>query len=173
MVRTKIALALVAAAVAAGCAAPSHIATNKSQAYTAEPKRVFVVDAMGPDMGRDFSDGFDGRLQALMRGCGAESRVTRVSTLELDERKRIDSMRQFGPDSLMRITRTGGTKDQYGNLINAVYDVQLMDMKSNATVWRANVRFARGITFDMKERGGAMATEIVDKMKADGLFRSC
>ena len=47
-------LLLAVAFLAAACAAPSRIVSNKSADYTQEPKRLFVVTDIGTEWGVEF-----------------------------------------------------------------------------------------------------------------------
>ncbi len=75
----------------------------------------------------------------------------------------------------MVLRNNGGTRNQYNVPIQMIYDVQLNELRSNKTVWRANVNFYRGGTLleSLKDRGEALATDLIEKMKTDGLLTSC
>ncbi len=161
-------------ALLSACAAPTKIVSNKATNYTAEPKRIFVLTNIGPDFGQDFSDSFQGKLAALVRGCGAVVEVSRISSLELDESVHAARMTKFRPDTLMTLRRSGGTRNEFGLLLDARYDAKLIDVRSNKTVWRAEAVFNRGGTaIPLSHRGEAFAVDLTNKLKEDGIFRSC
>ena len=167
-------LTFISVLVSACFVAPTRIASNKSENYTSEPKRIFVLTDVGTEFGKDFSDSFQRKLTAIAKDCGAALELTRISSLELDENIHLNKMKAFNADTLLRVKRNGGTADQYGTLLHVIYDVRLVDAPSNKTVWRANIDFHRGgIGIPITERGEVLAVDITNKMKEDKIFHSC
>lgn len=161
-----------------GCAAPTtKIAYSKAETYATEPKRVFVISEVGSEFGKDFGASFEKRFADIAKDCGAATEVSRRVSLELDSNIHTNKMKAFRPDTLLTIYRNGGTKDPYGGLILVIYDVQLKDVQSNKTVWRAEVNFSRGAGpltgQNIAERGQTLAVDVTNKMKESGIFRSC
>jgi hypothetical protein len=78
----------------------------------------------------------------------------------------------FNADALLTIRRNGGTKNQYGTIINVDYDSRLRDLQSNKIVWRSSAHFIRGLT-PIHDRGEQLAVDITNRMKQDGIFASC
>jgi hypothetical protein len=164
---------LAAALLAAACAAPSRIVSNKSAEYTQEPMRVFVVTDIGTEWGADFFNAFKSRLVPIVAECGGTVEVSRISAVELDETVHVRRAVAFKADSILSIRRNGGTKDQYGGILDVTYDSRLVDMKSNKVVWRSSTRFVRAGLVPIAERGQTLAVELTNKMKTDGLWHSC
>jgi hypothetical protein len=161
-------------ALLASCAAPSRIESNKAANYTTEPKRLFVLTAMHPEWGPNFAVAFEQRLGEVLSACGVTTQFGRIGALDLDEKAKVEQMRRFGPDAVLTMRRNGGTKDQYGTLLNGVFDSRLSEVKSGATVWRASSTVVRGaLVTDVGERGAVFAVELSNKLKQDGIFRSC
>jgi hypothetical protein len=167
---TPIALSIMLAV--AGCAPVARIESSKSASYTVEPKRVFVYTEMY-DLGNAFTVGFEKRFAAILQECGASAQFGRIGKADLEE-KYVDEMRKFGPDAVLSTRRNGGTRDQYGNLVVAIFDSRLADVKTGNVTWRANstVR-SGGLVFDAGARGDAFAVELSNKLKQDQVFRSC
>jgi hypothetical protein len=157
-----------------GCASgPSKIQATKAEDYAKHPKRMFVVSAVGTDWGDEYARAFQNKIGALGRECGTAVEVSRVNTLELDEHAQANKMRAFQADSLLTISRNGGTRNQYG-LINVVYNLSLRDVAANKLVWRADINFFRGATArPVTERGEALAIEITNKLKDDRILANC
>jgi len=157
------------------CVAPTQIASNKAQDYTAQPRRLFVVTDVGTDFGEDFANSFQAKLIAITADCGAAAELSRISALELDDRSRANEVATFKPDTFLSIRRNGGTKLSNGALLDVVYDVRLLDVQSKRIVWRAAVTFYRGGTaiISSADRGAALAVDITNKMKEDKVFRGC
>jgi hypothetical protein len=166
-------LLLAVALLACACAAPSRIVSNKAADYQKEPKRLFVVTDIGTDWGNDFFNAFRTRLATIVRECGATMEVSRITSLELDENIHLRRATAFKADSILSVRRNGGTKDQYGGLIEVIYDSRLVDMQTTKVAWRSNTRFARAPLFPLAERGQTLAVELTNKMKIDGIFHSC
>ena len=159
--------------LAYACAPQTKIASKKATDYSAEAKRIFVVTDVGTDFGNEFGDAFQNKLTAIAESCGAVMQVDRISSLELDEDVHLKKMKEFDANVLMSVRRNGGTKNQYG-LFQVYYDVRLVDIALNKTVYRANVDFSRGpITIPLATRGEALAVDITNKMKEDGIVHGC
>jgi hypothetical protein len=155
------------------CAPATKIATNKAGGYTSEPKRVFVVTDVGTDFGDEFYDAFQRKLTEIIQDCGAQLQISRMSTLELDPGVHLKKMKAFNADTMMTIRRNGGTKSQYG-LYHVIYDVRLIDVPSDKTVWRANTNFYRGGTLiPISDRGEVLAVDVTNSMKQDRIFSAC
>ncbi len=171
--RTWVVSFLTSILVACG-ATLSHIISNRDQSYTAEPKRIFVVSGIGNEFSEDFAEPFQAKLTAIAKDCGAELQVSRLTPLELNENIHTERMKSFNPDSLIVITRTGGTVNQYGRRVNADYDVKFVDVGSNKAVWRASVRVYRGSSLvPFKDQAEALAINLTNKLKEDQILRSC
>jgi len=166
-------LIFIASVLLSACVAPTTIASNKAENYTKEPKRIFVLTDVGSEFGKDFFDSFQAKLGAIARDCGAALEVSRISSLELDEKVHLNKMKTFKADTIMSVRRNGGTRNEYG-IFHAIYNIKLVDVQTNKTVWRADTNFYRGGTaISIKERGEALAVDITNKIKEDKIFRSC
>ncbi len=170
---SRIALLALISVLVSACAAPTKITSNKAQGYTTEPKRLFILTDIGSDFGKAFADSFQGKLTAIAQDCGAVIEVSKISSLELDANVHTNKMKSFNADASLLIRRNGGTMNG-SLLIHVIYDLRLVDVQSNKTVWRANTNFYRGGTaIPITERGEALAVDITNKMKEDQIFRSC
>ena len=155
------------------CAPATRVQSNKAQDYANEPKRVFVLTDVGSDFGDEYAQAFQERLTGIAKDCGAVLEVSRVSSLELDNSARTTRMNEFKPDVVLSIFRAGGTRNQYG-LFHVIYDARLQDVESKKLVWRANFSFHRGGgLIPIADRGRALAVDITNRMKQDGIVRSC
>jgi hypothetical protein len=169
-----IALLACVPVLVSACAPQTKIATNKAQSYSGDPKRIFVLTDIGSDFGADFGEAFRAKLTSIAAQCGAEMEVSRISSLELDENVHNIRMKKFGPEAVLSIRRNGGTKNQYGALIHVIYDVRLIDARSDKVVWRANTNFYRGGTaIPLKDRAETLAIDLTNQMKTDGIFHAC
>jgi len=164
---------IVLSFVIGACAPATRVQSNKAQDYTSEPKRVFVLTDVGSDFGDEYAQAFQERLVGIARDCGAVIEVSRINPLELDNSARTARMKDFNPDVVLSIFRAGGTRNQSG-LFHVIYDVRLQDVQSKKMVWRANFNFYRGGgLIPVADRGRALAVDITNKMKEDGIVRSC
>ncbi len=123
--RTALA-ALLAGALAAGCALPSKprtiVSARATDADTA-PKRVFIVSHLlnkqsGPNFGPLFGKGFEGRIDAALRRCGIETFGFGFTGVALNE-DAGKLLEAFRPDAVLVLRRTAGTVNQYGSLVRA------------------------------------------------------
>lgn len=164
---------LVAAILVSACAAPAHMTSNKATSYTKQPKRVYVMTNVGDEWGNDYYNAFKGKIAEILRQCGVESELSRISSVELDEKVHTKRARAFKADAVLSIRRSGGTKNQYGTIIDVNYDSRLYDVDTGKVVWRSTAaRFIRGLT-PVADRGEELAVDITNTMKADGIFPSC
>jgi len=99
-----------------GCAAPTRIISNKSDSYNKEPKNVLLITDIGASFGTDFTNAFSQKFTDIFQQCGSSVAISRISTLELDENIHLKKIEELKPDSILRISRNGGTKDQYGRI---------------------------------------------------------
>lgn len=160
--------------LAAACAAPTKIESNKSASYTGEPQRIFVLAEAVDEWGNGFVSGFEKQLVEVLRQCGATVQLSRIGKLDLNDKARAEEMRRFNPDAVLSLRRNGGTKSQYGNVLNVIFDARLLDVKSNSNVWRSSSTVVRGSSaIDVAERGETFAVELTNKLKQDQIFRSC
>ena len=156
------------------CVNPTKITSNKAPGYSKELKRLFVMTDIGTEFGAAYGDSFARRMQVIAKDCGADLEISWVVPLELDSSRHVTKMKAFSPDAVLHIRRNGGTKDQYGNLFHVIYDSRLIDMPINKAVWRSSTGFWRGGTaIPIAERGEALAVDLTNKMKQDGLFGAC
>ena len=163
---------LVAAILISACAAPAHMTSNKAATYTKQPKRVFVMTNIGDEWGQAYYEAFQAKMVALLKECGTEARLDRISRLELDESVHSKRARASNADALLSIRRTGGTKNQYGTIIDVNYDSRLYDADTGKVVWRSSAKFIRGLT-PIADRGEELAVDITNQLKEDGIFGSC
>ncbi|PRC91792.1 hypothetical protein [Solimicrobium silvestre] len=163
------------------CVIPAQIETNKAASYTDEPKRIFVITDIGSEWGKDFANGFQQKMTSIAKVCGADSQFLFVSGLELDSVKPDAQMQAFHPDTLLSIKRVGYILDPTGKVVvTQNYDVRLLDVKTNKTVWRANMKFSgtngemiSSLMYSKSERGESLAMDMTNRMKDDKIFRSC
>ncbi len=150
-----------------GCASPPTIESIKAPDYSGEPKRLFVLSVVETDFGKGFSSAFHKKLIEIASNCGATLEISQVSPLELNSNVHLERMKNFNPDSVLAIARAGGTKDEYGRVMNVQYNVRLHDYPSEKIVWRAifnNISPADG--------GERFAIMLTNKMREDQIFRS-
>jgi hypothetical protein len=165
---------LVFCALMYGCAAPTRITTNRDANYQAEPKRLVVLANVSAGFGREFANVFNTKMISIAKTCGAEMEISEPSGLELDKNVHFDRMKAFNADSLLVMRRAGGTVMQSGALIQAIYDVELVSVTDNRTVWRASVSFNRGGTaLPVTLRAEVLAIDITNALKLDKVFKSC
>src|ERR1700722_17366884 len=83
------------------CVAPTQISSNRAQDYSSQPRRLFVITDVGTDFGNDFGNSFQTKLLAITADCGSVAELSRISSLELDDRARAAEVDKFKPDSFL------------------------------------------------------------------------
>ncbi len=164
---------IIGLAILSGCVLPTTITSNKSPTYKTEPKQIFVITDVGSEFGDEYFNAFQKKMTSITKDCGANITMSRITPLELDESTHLKKIKEFNADSIISIKRNGGTRDQY-RLFHVIYDIKLLDVRSNKIIWRAETNFYRGGTIiPLQERGEALAIDITNKMKEDKLFNNC
>jgi|GEM_PF-1819442 len=151
---------------------PANFTSNKAQDYNAAPTKIFVITDIGTDFGEDYANAFQEKFVTLLNSCNVESEVSRIVIYDHAVEARQQRLKQYKPDTLLTIKRNGGTAQQNA-LKSVTYDIKLIDLKTNATVWRATTDYEKGDFLKLKERGTEFASELVAKMSSDALLRSC
>jgi hypothetical protein len=155
----------------------SKIMSNRDPTFTQEPKRIFMLAEFGNDFGRNFADAFRERLTQLVNACGTELHIEQVSTVEIDDGRRAQQIKTFAADVLLSMRNTKASL--YRRVVMTVdYDVDLYDIASNKTVWKATIAFDKGdeLVWEVSGRtyvGEALARDLVGQLKKDGILRSC
>jgi hypothetical protein len=155
--------------IATGCEPQTQITTNRATDYVGDPKHILVVSAFGDEFGAEFTPAFDAMLISQAKQCSTEAEVVVPPAWPADASS-ITIPKSFKPDAILIIGRGSGLAD--GG--TRVFDLQLRDFPSKRLVWRANAVFqvGTGLT-SRKQRAETLAIEVTNRMKADGIFRSC
>jgi hypothetical protein len=164
-----------------GCAPHSETTSNKMPDYNAEPKRVFLVSYIGNDFGGDFYKAFVEKVDALVGECGAEFAMTTVSSLDLDPKVHTQKINNFRPDALLSLRHPSGTigySNTRDGIVKVIYEAELVDVVSRKPALRAHFDFFKGspTRAELSSKsyiGEALATDLVNQLKKDGIFRSC
>lgn len=168
------AIALASILVAGtGCVTSTKVASLKAADFSGEPKNIFIITNAGTEYGDEFYDGLKDRLTEIFSECGASSGFSRMPLLELDGSVHVRRAIEFNADYILSVRRNGGTQSDIG-LFHVIYDVSLYDQKRRKIVWKARTDFYRGgLIIPARERGGALAIDLTNKMKEDGIFSAC
>ena len=167
---------LLSVSASLGACAATKVESNKAADYSGEPKRVYVLfnDPNVAQLGSNFVTSFRGGLSSAAAACGAVLELGQVSPLALDDSQYEKDIQAFGADSVLVVKANGGTLDELGQRIEAIYDVRLIDVQTRKTVWRANANLmSGGIMTASTTKGESLSAAITDKMKNDGLLRNC
>ena len=169
-----------------GCVPSTSVATNKSQDYTREPKKLFIYVAMGKELGDTHIERFRSALDKTLRNCGADVNFLYKDpigrSLQLDDSSQVqrtaevmNGIRKYGSDSLLQIIETSITQDQRtGNVLNIHFEATLTDMQSKKNVWKALLNFHTNFgNISTVDQGDVLANDIVKRMSDDGIFHSC
>ena len=178
MLRAYIAVCLLS--IVAACAPETKITTNKMPDYVGNPKRLFVFSRIEGDFGDEFTPTFNDMFVKIAKECGADAELVTTLPESSDNQDSMAKMKAFNPDTVLSITRGAGLATRPDMLtpssvtVARTYNLQLIELPSQKTVWRANAVFRRGSGLVKgSDRGQTLAIEITDRMKSDGIFRSC
>jgi ABC-type enterochelin transport system substrate-binding protein len=100
--------------------------------------------------------------------CNVQTKYYTVNKLDLNPNSINEQIKNYSPDVVMLMDRTGEVVNKNGTILNSTYDVRLLDTNTNKYVWRASVDFNsdRWIDDGSKE----LATEIIAKLKQDRII---
>jgi hypothetical protein len=172
---------LVLAGLAAACAPHAQITAVKAPDYAGDPKRLSVIESMGPALGDTYLASFQTRLQDAVRDCGLEAdfivRPPAQPALSLDNgtetrERRAEGQRiqQFKPDAVLGIVaKSYVANEKMHATLEVTYVLDLVDMRSRKTVWKAEVVMRPGLG----EGGAPLANDIVARLAKDGILRHC
>jgi hypothetical protein len=172
--------ALVLAGLAAGCAEPAQIASNKAPDYAGDPKRLSVLESMGPPLDDTYFASFQTRLQNAVHDCGVEAdfivRPPAGSSLALDDKQALERraeaqrIQQFRPEAVLSVVATSYQSTVRPRIVQQVtYQLELLDMKSRKAVWKAEVVMRPGAG----DTGARLASDITARLATDGILRRC
>lgn len=152
--------------------------TNKAPDYVDEPKRLFVVESLGNELGA-LNSGFDQAFRGMIRDCAVETdffaRPPQQPSLALDtresglQRAQGEQMRNFRPDMILSL-REISYRSRRSSVQQVTYGLEFADVKSKRTVWKAELVLTPGADSDEPL---ALSREIRDRLRADGILRSC
>lgn len=156
-----------------GCTAPTSITSKKDPAFDRKIERLFVVSFLSAAFGDSFAKYFEGSMISFFSSMPKTLNVEFLTVLELDLDLSIYDMKmkQFKPDTVMIVRAVGGTKNEFGQIIDTNIDISLFEPESEKIrklIWRAKVFF----TPLGGEKGNAnvLAMGIINKLVEDGLI---
>jgi len=150
----------------------SKISSNKDPEYDDVPRRIFVVTDIGTDFGVDYGDSFQESFSAKMNDCDIKTEISRVVINDRARESRLAAIKKFEPNVMLSIMRSGGVNYHLA-IISVTYDIKLIDVKTNKTIWRAEASIEKGDFTKIKQRGEILARDLINKMKADRVLKSC
>jgi hypothetical protein len=153
------------------CAATTSMSSNKTERSFPEPKRMYVL-VHDRTFGEAFDSAFKSGFEQLAASCGMVITVGFVSPLELDESVHDRNILGFSADAALVVSLVHRTLGQYGDTLNASYDLRLVDVLSRNVIWRANARVSTHLASSAKI-GESLSSSIGDKLKQDKILRTC
>ena len=168
------------------------MATNKDPAYTQEPRRLIVIETLGGELGK-YTDSFKSTLSQRIKDCSIQANyimqpavpagtAVNEDVVKAWREKENAFIRQFGPDTLLGITQTRYTRrtvsNQYGVLSSHIaqitYELELFDVRSNKTVWKALVTLDTHFgLIEVGDAGAELANTVIGKLEQDQIFHAC
>jgi hypothetical protein len=158
----------------AACTATTRIETNKDPSYTKEPKRLLVIESLAWDVSVDKP--FHAAPSDRLKTCGITAAYIQKMTSDPFSPAAVALSKRFRPDTILQVnelsrdilTRNG----QPAGVLYLAYGLELRDVATDRPVWKAEEKlFPKNDSF--ADAGEVLARNIVDKLAADGIFRSC
>jgi hypothetical protein len=119
-----------------GCAGRIEIQSVRSTTYDRMPHKMLIVAAGG-------FGGAEEQLKSLLEGtlksCGVDAQLFNLPTAAIEIPQ--DSAKKFAADALVTIIPT---KSVFGSYANVTYVIQLTDLPSKATAWKAQTTVPPG-----------------------------
>lgn len=163
----------------AGCTKSATIISKKADFYTSQPKRIYLLTNVGSGFGTYFLKYFQTELTKTLNECGIMVKFSIMPTIKRDtdivkgQAKQKKEMKDFNSDSFFTIKYAGGTRNRV-DLFHAHYKLNLLDVKSDKTVWVADIDFYSPVYSDSRSaRGKILANDVANKMKEDGILKNC
>lgn len=168
------ALLLVTLVALTGCAHTVSQST-KQATYTGHPKRIYVLvmPQLSDQMGTDFTQSSIARLSDAVGKCDGTVKSHISSPLELDPNSLESEIQAFKPDVIMSMNFAGGTRDQYGGWLPARIDVRLWQPGAKELAWRDTSSVSAGGLTPTSMRVDSFANDLIQRMRADGVFPEC
>jgi hypothetical protein len=169
----RLLITLLLAALASGCVKRSAIDSNKAGDYTAQPHRMLIITAMGPELQPEHYKIFSDKLLARIQECGTTTELVTRSGLELDKTALVNTIQAFNPDATLNVVETSYA--QTGGYINQInYMLRIDDVASQRTVWKAQVALQPAYTAIALEPAGAvLAMVIAQRLETDRILLAC
>jgi hypothetical protein len=162
------AIVLLALLAGAGCTR-AIVNTRKAPDYDKKLDRVLVACPLD-HLGKSFAEAFRTRFVEELKKRGTAARFAVLEgALALEKAPTLEQQaKDFQATTALLMHRAGGTVNQYGGVIWANFDSELIDLGLKKRVWRAQVKFhpAMGVEFDAQ----TLVNEIVRALVADQLI---
>jgi hypothetical protein len=141
------------------------INSNKSEVYASTTRKLFIVGNMGSSLivPRGNENGlFSSTMSDTLASCGTQTEYFAPDPLAIKD-VAGERIRKFGPDAILTIN---WQSERSGNYVHdIVFLLQLLDVKSNAVVWKASINFSQHWNPAV-----TLAGIIIGRMKQDGLI---
>jgi hypothetical protein len=185
-IKALVRLSVVAAVVAIGACTPqATITAHRVEGYAKEPKRIFVIESIGDELGH-YHASFRSALTQHLRDCGVDvAFFTRTkpdplaldnSAAEAQQRKENALQTQFSPDALLLMTQisvtwAGGVPAYPRNI---VYALRLFDASTRKEFWAGNVDLFTNFDWvHFGDPGALLANNLIARLVRDRVLQSC
>lgn len=166
-------VSILAVLAIAGCGPTARITSNRAPSYMGNIQKIFLLSRAGEE-GELSSVVFRAAFITLVNKCGIEAWVHNYDPLSLDPDAPLQQLKSFAPDVFMTLVPSGGTKNQYGAITQIYYDAKLMDVATEAVVWRAHINLVPGAPqYQSPQAGKVLATQLLGQLKDDLMLQKC
>ncbi len=155
--------------VVAGCTPIAEIRSAKAPGFQGPLRSMFVISDAG-SRGEVSGSHFQAEMERMAGRCRIRMGVSTVSELDLDPNIHVQRAKLFNARHTLLVSVTGVTTRSDRVLVEARYDVRLME-NAERVVWRAALELRLG---EGEELGSeALAYAVMTKMGQDDVIQRC
>lgn len=169
---------LLGLAAACGTSAPFTVQSMKAPELQQPIRQVYVFSNVGVD-GDVPRDQFEAALRETARTCNLRLELEYVQPSEPapqgDQgevnpqfKAAVDKVKRLGMEHFLFIRLAGGTKNQRGGILRAIYDASLFDITTEKRLWRANIAIPMSWTSTDTNLGTMLTRALLNQLVSDG-----
>jgi hypothetical protein len=175
MARSRMRFVVTAAVcVLAGCAAHTHSESNKASEYTGQPKRIDVIEMLGPGLPADQINDFNLSFGRSMGACRVGIAIVTMPQ-DIANAPSLTAAFLAGHKAEAVLTiGTSMTQMASGQLFLVQYLFSLTDVASGKPVWKALIALNWDTLLgDKSHLGQTLAAAAIQQMQKDQLVANC
>ena len=166
------ACALLVFLTCVACGAAADIHAVRDPAYPGGVRSLYLAIGQG-GINADYANGFVKSFNREMGRRGVKFTARVITGLELDRRVLAREVAASQADAALFVRAVHGITD-YGEIINLTWEVSLVDAKTGAKVWHAQVenKKAAGMFGSTDGMVDEAAVSIAEQLESDHIFKA-